>query len=103
MLSTHCFLLALFVSSALGLPYKHQVALVNSLEVGRDEDPMTWECTGCSEENRPIKSHIIEELSKEVKASLSVYDEYTVLAFRYTANFINVVEDLLFWFQVQNG
>lgn len=39
-LATICFV-------ALSLPYRDQLALVNSLEVGRKEDPMTWTCVGC--------------------------------------------------------
>lgn len=37
-------LLAIHVSS---IPFKQQIALLNSLEVGREEDPMAWSCVGC--------------------------------------------------------
>ena len=45
---------------------------------------------------------MIEENSKDIKCILSVYDEYTVLSFRYTATFKNLIEDLLFAFQVKH-
>ncbi len=40
-------LLAVLVLQAASIPYKEQLALLNSLQVGRDEDPMTWGCVGC--------------------------------------------------------
>lgn len=86
----------------LSIPYSQQLALVNSLEVGRDEDPNTWTCVGCDESNKPISSYIIEEKSKEIKASLSVYEEYTVLAFRYTANVQNIYQDVVYAVQKQD-
>ena len=46
---------------ATSLPFKHQIALLNSLEVGREEEPMTWTCAGCEQDTKPIRSHIIEE------------------------------------------
>jgi len=39
--------LALLVLQASAIPFKQQIALLNSLEAGRDEDPMTWACNGC--------------------------------------------------------
>lgn len=92
--------LAVLICLTCSLPYDQQIALVNSVEVGRDEDPMTWDCKGCDESNVPIHSYIIEEKAIEIKCSLSVYDEYTVLAFRYTANLKNVWQDILWAFQV---
>lgn len=100
MRSATLLILAALVALTLQLPYKHQLALVNSLEIGRDEDPNTWGCVGCSEENKPIHTYIIQEKSEQIKASLAVYEEYTILAFRYTANLKNVWQDLLFPFQV---
>ena len=93
-------IVALLATLALTLPWRDQIALVNSLEVGRNEDPMVWACTGCEEKNKPISSVIIEEPVKDVKAILSVYKEYTVLAFRYTATIKNIFQDLLWAFQV---
>ena len=92
--------LALFATLTLALPWNDQIALVNSLEVGREEDPTVWACTGCDETNKPISTYIIEEPVEAVKAILSVYEEYTVLAFRYTANVKNVFQDLLWAIQV---
>lgn len=43
----------------------------------------------------------MEEKQKDVKAILSVYEEYTVLAFRYTATIKNVAQDILWAFQVE--
>lgn len=86
----------------LSIPYSQQLALVNSLEVGRDEDPNTWTCVGCDESNKPINTYIIEEKSKEIKASLAVYEEYSVLAFRYTANIKNIYQDVVYAFQTQD-
>lgn len=45
-------------------------------------------------------SYVIEENVVEIKATLSVYEEYTVLAFRYTATLLNVWEDILYAIQV---
>lgn len=92
--------LATIFALATALPWKSQIALVNSLEVGRDEDPLTWGCVGCDESNKPLTSYIIEEKAKDVKCSLSLYEEYTVLAFRYTATIKNVFQDILWAFQV---
>ena len=67
-------LATLLVLSAFSLPYKQKIALLNSLQVGRDEEPMTWGCDGCDETTKPIKSHVIEESNKDVKAILSEYE-----------------------------
>jgi hypothetical protein len=85
---------------AVSLPFAHQIALENSLQVGRNEDPMVWSCAGCEEANKPISSHVVEETAVQIRAILSVYEEYTVLAFRYTANLKNVWQDLLYPIQV---
>lgn len=61
---------------------------------------MAWTCVGCDEDNKPIHSYVIQEKSVEIRSILSVYDEYTVLAFRYTANLKNVWQDILWAFQV---
>ena len=61
---------------------------------------MTWACTGCDDATKPIRSHIIEEKSKDVKAILSVYEEFTVLSFRYTATVKNFFQDIIFTIQV---
>ena len=98
-LNSWAIVLVLLVSTY-SIPFKEQIALVNGLEVGRDEEPMVWKCEGCDEKNRPITSKIIEEPTLEVKAILSVYSEYTVLAFRYTANIKNIEQDLLYAIQV---
>ena len=91
---------ALFVLSCLSIPFHDQIALVNSLEVGRDEEPMVWSCVGCDASNKPISSTIIEEKIVETRAILSVYSEYSVLAFRYTANIKNIQQDILWAIQV---
>jgi hypothetical protein len=39
--------LALCLALACSIPYPQQIALLNSLEVGRLEDPMLWTCVGC--------------------------------------------------------
>jgi hypothetical protein len=87
---------------ALALPFREQIALTNSLEVGRIEDPMAWTCVGCDETNKPIHSYVIEEKEVEIRSILSVYDEYTVLAFRYTANAKNLWQDILWVLQTQD-
>lgn len=91
---------ALCLALTFSIPYHQQLALLNSLEVGRNEDPMDWTCVGCDETNKPIHSYVIEEKAVEIRAILSVYEEYTVLAFRYTANLKNVWQDILWAFQV---
>ena len=93
-------LLAALVCLAASLPFKSQIALLNSLEVGREEAPMEWTCAGCDEDTKPINSHVIEEKAVKIRAILSVYEEYTVLSFRYTANLKNVWQDLLYPIQV---
>ena len=94
------FVLATLACFTLALPFKHQIALLNSLESVRNEEPMTWNCAGCDEDTRPTRSHVVEEDEVKIRAILSVYEEYTVLAFRYTANLKNVWQDLLYPIQV---
>lgn len=53
------YVFALLIGLTLQLPFKHQIALVNSLEVGRLEDPMGWTCVGCDDDNKPIYSIVI--------------------------------------------
>ena len=50
--------LALF-ALAISLPYNQQLALVNSLQVGRDDDPTEWTCVGCDDTNKPLTTFII--------------------------------------------
>jgi hypothetical protein len=95
-------IVGLFICLSLSIPYDQQLALVNSLQVGRDEDPTVWSCVGCDEDNKPLQSYVIEDKSVEIKAILSVYEEYTVLAFRYTANVKNIWQDILWAIQVQD-
>lgn len=97
---TLAILLSTLFSLAVALPWKFKIALHNSLEVGRNEDPMLWQCAGCDDSTKPLTTHVIEEKGMEVKSILSVYEEYTVLAFRYTANVKNVAQDILWAFQV---
>ena len=92
--------LAAILCLAVSLPFKDRIALLNSLEVGRDETPMVWSCAGCEEDTKPLNSHIVEEDAVKIKSILSVYEEYTVLAFRYTANLKNIWQDLLYPIQV---
>jgi triacylglycerol lipase len=63
---------------------------------------MIWSCVGCDQQTKPIRSHEIKEDVQNVRAILSVYEEYTVLAFRYTATLKNVWQDLLWAIQVQD-
>lgn len=88
------------IAVASALPWKAQIALANSLEVGRNEDPTDWGCVGCDDNNKPLYINAIEEKAKDIKCSLAVYEEYTVLAFRYTNTIKNVFQDLLWAIQV---
>jgi hypothetical protein len=51
-----------------------------------------WSCVGCDADNKPLRSYLVHETSVEIRAILSVYEEYTVLAFRYTANVKNTFQ-----------
>jgi hypothetical protein len=64
---------------------------------------MVWECNGCDETNKPLSISVIEEKVKDVKCILSVYPEYTVLAFRFTATITNFFQDILWAIQVPMG
>ena len=92
--------LTLLVVIAYSMTWREQFALCNALEVGRDEDPETWGCEHCNEANKPLKVNIIMDKSKEVKASLAVYEEHTYLAFRYTATPTNILQDVAYALQV---
>jgi len=70
----NALLLVGLIAVASAIPWKAQIALANSLEVGRDEDPNTWECVGCDASNQPLHTYIIEEKAKDVKSSLAVYE-----------------------------
>lgn len=61
---------------------------------------MDWTCADCDDSNKPLSSVTIENKQKDVKSILSVYQDYTVLAFRYTATIKNVFQDLLWAIQV---
>lgn len=84
------------------LPYADRMTLANSLIVGNNNDLELWTCKVCDETNHPIHSHFVYNNIVEIKAILSVYDEFIILAFRYTANVKNVWQDLLYPFQVRD-
>ena len=42
-------ILAILVLQAAAIPWKEQIALLNSLQVGRDGDPMAWDCKVCDQ------------------------------------------------------
>lgn len=52
---------AAFLACAVAIPWRDQIALVNSLQVGRNEDPHIWSCYGCELENKPLAITVIEE------------------------------------------
>lgn len=91
------------IFATLAIPYDHQICLANSLIVGRDDyqDLYDWTCKVCDSSNKPIHAHPIEEKAKDVKCILSVYDEYIILAFRYTNTAQNVWQDILYPIQVK--
>ena len=92
------------ISVVFTIPYLHQVNLANSLIVGRDDfqDLYDWDCKTCDQSNKPIHAHPIEEKAKDVKCILSMYDDFIVLAFRYTNTAQNVWQDILYANQVRN-
>lgn len=94
-------LLAL-VCLSVSLPYEDQIALANSLLVGRDDlsDLYEWVCKVCTEENKPIHAHIVQEKAVDIKSILSVYPTFVILAFRYTNTALNVWQDILYPYQV---
>ena len=61
---------------------------------------MAWTCAGCESDTKPLNSQIFENTNTKIKSIISAYEEYTVLAFRYTANLKNVWQDLLYPIQV---
>lgn len=95
-------LLLVLFTIAFNLPYEDQIALANSLIVGRDDlqDLYDWECKVCTPENKPIHAHAIEEKAVDIKAIMTVYDNFIVLAFRYTNTALNVWQDILYPLQV---
>lgn len=92
--------LAALCALTFALPYADQMTLANSLIVGRDDDLQLWTCKVCDESNRPLHSHYVEDTNTNIKSIISVYPEFIVLAFRYTATLLNVWQDLLFMRQV---
>lgn len=61
---------------------------------------VNWACKACNSENKPLRSHFIEEKAKDVKCVLSVYNDFVVLAFRYTNTAYNVWQDILYPLQI---
>ena len=94
--------LCLLFVAVQALPWNDQVVLANSLIVGRDEDLELWLCATCDDSNKPLHAHYVHNKKTEIKCVLSVYPDYAVLAFRYTANALNLWEDLLYPFQVKD-
>jgi hypothetical protein len=89
-------LLAVLFTLSFALPYADQMTLANSLIVGRKEDLELWICKVCDDSNRPLHAHYVEDTKTHIKSIISVYNEFVVLAFRYTATALNVWQDLLF-------
>jgi len=87
---------------AVTLPYEDQMALANSLLVGRDDlsDLYEWNCKVCDNSNKPIHSHVVEEKAVDIKCIISVYPSFVILAFRYTNTALNVWQDVLYPYQV---
>jgi hypothetical protein len=48
------------IVQASSLPLGDQLALANSLQVGRAGDPNAWNCYACSNANRPLISYRVE-------------------------------------------
>jgi len=101
-MSFKTLLFACLLASSLALPYVDQMLLSNSMIVGREDqlDLVNWECVVCDSSNRPLHAHYIEEKAKDIKAILSVYPTFVVLAFRYTNTLQNVWQDILYANQV---
>lgn len=95
-----CLLAYLIVA----LPYEDQMALTNSLIVGRDDqsDLIDWTCKVCDASNKPIHAHIVEEKAVDIKCIVSVYPTFIVLAFRYTNTALNVWQDILYPLQIKD-
>ena len=93
-------LLAVLCAVSYALPYADQMTLANSLIVGRSEDLELWICKVCDDSNRPIHAHYVQDTKTHIKSIISVYNDFVVLAFRYTATALNVWQDLLWVHQV---
>lgn len=54
-------LLSLLALVVVSLPYEDQMALANSLIVGRDDqsDVYEWVCKVCNPSNKPLHAHIV--------------------------------------------
>lgn len=54
-------ILLLAVYLVASLPYEDQMALTNSLIVGRDDqsDLYSWTCKVCDSSNKPMHAHIV--------------------------------------------
>jgi hypothetical protein len=94
-------ILVLVLTMAFCLPYADRMTLANSLIVGNSEDE-AWTCKVCDDSNKPIHSHYVEDPKVHVKSIVSVYSDFVVLAFRYTATVVNVWQDILYAFQVSD-
>lgn len=99
MKGTILFLAFLYLATC--IPYPDQMALANSLIVGRETDT-NWECKVCDASNKPIHSHVIEDTKVDVKCIISVYPSFIILAFRYTNTALNVWQDILYPLQVKD-
>lgn len=95
-------ILASILCLSAAIPYEDQMALTNSLIVGRADqsDVIEWVCKTCDASNKPIHSHIIEEKAVDIKCVVSVYAKFIILAFRYTNTALNVWQDVLYPLQV---
>lgn len=53
--------LAVLFCIATALPYEDQMALTNSLIVGREDqsDLLEWVCKTCNPSNKPMHAHIV--------------------------------------------
>jgi hypothetical protein len=98
------FILLTVIVAISAIPYHDQICLTNSLIVGQDAKDyyVKWDCKTCKPENKPLHSHFIQEKAKDVKCILSVYDDFIVLAFRYTDTAQNVWQDILYPLQIQD-
>ena len=95
-------LIALFAFITACIPYEDKLALTNSLIIGRSDqsDLYEWTCKTCDFSNKPIHSHIILAKSADIKCIVSVYDDFVILAFRYTNNILKTWKDILYPLQV---
>lgn len=102
MKTTLIFFAVLYIAAA--IPYEDQMALANSLIVGRDDlsDLYEWVCKACDASNKPIHAHIIEEKAVDIKCIVSIYPTFVILAFRYTNTALNVWQDILYPLQIKD-